>query len=192
MKTRRPASAWTGILMALCLLYSAPARPDTPITTLPLGTSAPAFSLPDVAGRQHTLQEYAIPGHVTVLNFWAFWCDTWKAEMPHLRSLAPLQDERGFRLVAISVDGTRLEEFKRLNPQPPPFPVLLDVGGTVSRRYAVAHVPTVVILDASGRVRYVHSGYPGNDVVLSQIRRAQSTPSTASTVSPKPHTKPSS
>jgi thiol-disulfide isomerase/thioredoxin len=128
MKTRRPASAWTGILMALCLLYSAPARPDTPITTLPLGTSAPAFSLPDVAGRQHTLQEYAIPGHVTVLNFWAFWCDTWKAEMPHLRSLAPLQDERGFRLVAISVDGTRLEEFKRLNPQPPPFPVLLDVG----------------------------------------------------------------
>ncbi len=160
------------ILIGLCLLTPCRAGSPAPPAALPVGMAAPSFSLPDVAGRQHTLSEYAGPGHVTVLNFWAFWCDTWKAEMPHLQALAARQDERGFRLVAVSVDGTRLEEFQTHAPTPTPFPVLLDIGGRVSARYGIRHVPTVVILDGTGRVRYVHAGYPGNDVVLSQIRRA--------------------
>ncbi|MDQ2686233.1 MAG: TlpA family protein disulfide reductase [Armatimonadota bacterium] len=143
------------------------AQPAT--QTPPLGTTAPAFSLPDIQGRPHALSEYR--GRITVLNFWAFWCDTWKAEMPHLTELAQAQNEQGFQIVAISVDGTRLQEFRRRHPKPLPFPVLLDVGGATSRQYGIAHVPTVIILDPQGRVRYVHSGYPGNAVVLSQIRR---------------------
>jgi len=153
--------------LALCLMTPAAARPAA--EALPLGTPAPAFSLPDVNGRPHALSEFR--GRVTVLNFWAFWCDTWKAEMPHLKELAQGQDGQNFRIVAVSVDGMRLQEFRRRHPTPLPFPVLLDVGAATSRRYGIAHVPTVVILDPQGRVRYVHSGYPGNAVVLSQIRR---------------------
>lgn len=158
--------------VALCFVFAAlacsaaAAKPAAQI--LPLGAVAPAFSLPDINGRQHALSEYR--GRVTVLNFWAFWCDTWKAEMPHLNELAQQQDEQGFRIVAVSVDGTRLQEFRRRNKSQLPFPVLLDVGAATSQRYGIAHVPTVIILDTQGRVRYVHSGYPGNAVVLSQIR----------------------
>lgn len=151
-------------------LVVSPVRADAPRRVISVGAIAPAFSLPDVTGKQHRLEEYA--GQVTVLNFWAFWCDTWKAEMPHLRALASLAGEHGFRLVTISVDGTRLEEFREHVGASPPFPVLLDIGGQVSQRYQVIHVPTVVILDATGHVRYVHSGYPGNDIILSQVRQA--------------------
>ncbi|MDQ2798975.1 MAG: redoxin domain-containing protein, partial [Armatimonadota bacterium] len=45
------------------------------------GSQAPAFSLLDSQGRQVRLDDYK--GQVVVLNFWAFWCDTWKAELPH-------------------------------------------------------------------------------------------------------------
>ena len=160
----------------LCLSGRQVAHPAPPADepTLPLGSTAPDFTLPDIDGQPHDLRDWAVPGQITVLNFWAFWCDTWKAEMPHLRTLAPLQKERHFQLVAISVDGTRLAEFRQQNREPTPFPVLLDGGGTISRAYLIAHVPTVVILDSAGRIRYFHVGYPGNDVVLSTIRKIAS------------------
>jgi peroxiredoxin len=113
---------------------------------------------------------------VVLLNFWAFWCDTWKAEMPELRELVGWQEPLDFRLLAVSVDGTRLPEFRRrTGGGNVPFPVLADVGGAVCARYKVTHVPTVVIIDRVGRVRYTASGYPGNYVVLRELRRLAAT-----------------
>jgi peroxiredoxin len=140
---------------------------------LTAGSASPEFALPDILGRQVRLRDYR--GQVVVLNFWAFWCDTWKAEMPHLLELVGWQGELGFRLIAISVDGTRLPAFRaRTGGGQVPFPVLTDVGGAVGARYNVAHVPTVVIIDRVGRVRYSASGYPGNHVILSELRKLTS------------------
>ena len=106
-----------------------------------------------------------------MLNFWAFWCDTWKAEMPSLKELSGRQDEIGFRLVAVSVDGTRRAEFDKQTGGDVPFPVLLDAGGQVSARYRVHHVPTVVIIDSDGVIRFTAYGYPGNEVILHELRK---------------------
>src|SRR5207249_3459036 len=109
------------------------------------------FALLDTGGKQCDLR--TCRGKPVVLNFWAFWCDTWKEELPHLQELAGRQKEIGFSLLSISVDGMRLKEFQGRVRHPLPFPVLLDVGGRVSRDYRVGHVPTVLILDSSGQVR---------------------------------------
>ena len=134
-----------------------------------VGQVAPSFTLPDVKGHPVRLRDFK--GKPVVLNFWAFWCDTWKEEMPHLKVLAAQQEEMGFRLVAISVDGKRLPEFLNRTKGDVPFPVLLDAGGSVSAHYAISHVPTVVIVDAGGRVRSVKVGYPGNHVLLAALRK---------------------
>jgi peroxiredoxin len=144
------------------------------VSQLVPGSPAPSFVLPDTQGKQVRLDDYR--GQVVVLNFWAFWCDTWKAEMPHLQELIAQQEELGFRLVAVSVDGTRLPEFRKRFPGgQSPFPILLDVGGQVRARYKVAYVPTVVIIDRAGRVRFTACGYPGNHVVLRELRKLGST-----------------
>ena len=134
-----------------------------------VGSIAPVFTLPDVKGKTFDLQAHR--GEIVVLNFWAFWCDTWKAELPHLKVLAARQEEMGFRLVAVSVDGTRLREFMNITNGNLPFPVLLDGGANVSQRFRIAHVPTVIILDGAGKIRYRTFGYPRNDVVLHEITR---------------------
>ncbi len=173
MNRHLPRISFQGAYLLALLLFS-PALHAAPVNKPggggpPVGGLAPAFALPDLSGRPLALD--SLRGRPVVLNFWAFWCDTWKAELPSLRALAEQQDEMGFRLVAVSVDGTRLAEFQRLTGGQVPFPVLLDAGGAVSRRYAVRHVPTVVILDGAGRVRFVASGYPGNAVVLRELRK---------------------
>lgn len=135
----------------------------------PVGRPAPAFVLPDMQGQPFRLEDYK--GRTLVLNFWAFWCDTWKAEMPSLEELAGRQDELNFHLVAVSVDGTRLSEFARRTGGSVPFPVLLDTGGRVSARYHVHRVPTLVTIGLDGIVRFTACGYPGNAVVLREMRK---------------------
>ena len=39
------------------------------------------------------------------------------------------------------------------------FPVLLDTDKKVSRLYDLATMPSTVLVDRDGRVRYVHRGY---------------------------------
>ncbi len=160
------------LFFTLVLLLAASAAqakdPNGPV----LGSVAPAFVLPDTAGQPVSLEQYR--GKTVVLNFWAFWCDTWKAEMPSLKELAAEQDERGFQIVAVSVDGARKSEFDRRTGGVVPFPVLLDDGGRTSRRYSVHHVPTVVIVDPNGIVRFTACGYPGNQVILRELRRIAS------------------
>ncbi len=157
----------------LLLLAVGAARAQAPIVPSPngppVGGQAPDFVLPDVQGRPFRLEDYR--GRTLVLNFWAFWCDTWKAEMPALEELAGRQDELNFRLVAVSVDGTRLSEFARRTGRHVPFPVLLDGGGRVSARCRVHHVPTVVIIGPDGVVRFTAYGYPGNHIVLRELRK---------------------
>ena len=79
---------------------------------------------------------------------------------------------------AVSVDGARRTEFDRRTGGGVPFPVLLDGGGRTSRRYNVHHVPTVVIVDPDGVVRFTAYGYPGSQVILHELRRIASQPST--------------
>ena len=165
-RRRTYASVLIMVLFLLLTLGTAQAAaPNGP----PVGGQAPAFVLPDVQGKPFRLEDHK--GQTLVLNFWAFWCDTWKAELPSLTELSDRQEELGFRLVAVSVDGTRLSEFARRTTSTVPFPVLLDGGGRVSARYRVHHVPTVVILGPDGVVRFTANGYPGNSVVLRELRK---------------------
>jgi peroxiredoxin len=161
-----------GTALALAVLFAIPVSAGDTSDGPAIGSMAQPFALPDTTGKLARLSDYQ-PG-IVMLNFWAFWCDTWKAEMPYLRDLSDEQDDLGFRIVAISVDGTRLPVFERNTRGKTPFPVLLDPGGAVSQAYSIRHVPTVVLIDETGRVRYSAHGYPGNQVILSEIRKIES------------------
>jgi peptidoglycan/xylan/chitin deacetylase (PgdA/CDA1 family) len=105
------------------------------------------------------------PGHVTVATFYALWCDTWKVQEPRFlaaqRALAGLDVD----FLAISMDG-------RWKDVPGSLPLLLDSGGEWSRRVGVDRVPTTVVLDATGTVRWSRSGTVRSDEVADEARKA--------------------
>ena len=68
----------------LCFTLCPRAQASSEVGGLPEGTHAPEFTLHDVSGKTVALESYR--GKRVLLNFWAFWCDTWKAEMPELRA----------------------------------------------------------------------------------------------------------
>lgn len=138
-----------------------------------LGTRVPDFALPAMQGGTLRLSDVTEP--VVVLDLFAFWCDTWIQQLPQLRELATRQGELSFRLISISVDGRWSDQLAQVcGDDPPPFPVLLDSGRTLSGPLGLRHVPTIIVLDRERRARFVYEAWPGNHVVLGAIRRTAS------------------
>ena len=109
----------------------------------------PAFALPNLAGDTVRLADLA--GKVTLVNFWASWCDPCRAEFPHMADLYRAFGRADFAIVAISddVDHTKMlafvQEFR------PPFPILVG-GGAMKGTYHYRGLPYSVLLDRHGRV----------------------------------------
>ena len=136
-----------------------------------MGTIVPEAVFLDMHDTPVVLADYHRP--VTVLNFFAYWCETWLEQWPQLVELAPMGRRVGFDLLSISIDGQSREQLARVCKNgKPSFPVLYDPGGHLAGRLGVRRVPTVVVIDNQRRITYVHEGYPGNAEVLKAVRAA--------------------
>jgi len=121
---------------------------------------APDFALKSTQGNNIRLSEHR--GEVILLNFWASWCGPCRQEMPQLDALQQRYGKLGFNVVGVNVDKDSALANKLLKDIPVTFPVLLDDSGNVSASYNVSAMPTTVLIDRDGNMRYLHKGYkPG-------------------------------
>ena len=110
---------------------------------------APAFALPDSNGDTVTLAHFV--GKVTLVNFWASWCDPCREEFPHMGKLYRTLDRRDFAIVAISDDVDRGKMLAFVREFRPPFPILVG-GGRMKQTYRYRGLPYSLLLDRQGRV----------------------------------------
>ena len=115
------------------------------------GAPVPGFTLPDLEGRMHTLDD--LKGKVVVLNFWATWCPPCIEEMPSLEKLHEALASKGLAVVAVSVDErfSDIEQF--VDEWNLTFTVLHDNGMKVSRSYQTFKYPETYIIDRNGRLK---------------------------------------
>jgi thiol-disulfide isomerase/thioredoxin len=132
--------------------------------------SAPDFQLDAMSGKKETLTGYK--GQVVMINFWATWCGPCRQEMPVLEQLHKKYKPMGFTMIGVNVEPDSQGAVKWLSATPVTFPILFDTESKVSKLYAVGGMPSTVIVDRKGNVRYVHRGYkPGDEnEYLTQIR----------------------
>ncbi len=90
------------------------------------------------------------PGKVTVISFCAYWCDTWKQQVPRLVAARSATAGLPVAFITVSVDG-RWSEVSNHNQG---LALWLDRGGAWSRGQGVDRVPTTVVIDTAGEVRF--------------------------------------
>ena len=121
---------------------------------------APDFTLKSLSGENLKLSE--LRGQVVLVNFWASWCGPCRQEMPLLDAMYQRYQKLGFTILGVNVEQDAAPAQAMLEEHPVQFPVLFDPQSTASKLYNLNAMPTTVLVDRSGNVRYLHQGYlPG-------------------------------
>lgn len=122
-----------------------------------LSATAPDFTLRTLDGQNMRLGEQR--GRVVLVNFWATWCGPCRQEMPHLNKLYEKYKSSGFVLLGVNIDDDTRQVAGVAGKLGITFPVLPDADKRVSRQYDLSAMPSTVLIDRDGRVRYLHRGY---------------------------------
>jgi len=122
---------------------------------------APDFTLPSLSGSNVRLSE--LKGDVVLLNFWASWCGPCRLEMPLLNKLHNKYKGIGFTVIGVNVEESTAAAQDFLNENKVSFPILWDTQNKVSKQYNVQAMPTTVMIDRDGQVRYLHKGFQAGD-----------------------------
>jgi len=119
--------------------------------------AAPDFTLKRAEGGNLRLAEQR--GQVVLINFWASWCGPCRVEMPHLNKLHDRYKAGGFMVLGVNIDDDPRHGAATAARWGLRFPVLLDAEKTVTRTYDLGAMPSTVLVDRDGRIRYLHRGY---------------------------------
>ena len=123
---------------------------------------APDFTLKSLKGSNLKLSEFR--GDVVMINFWASWCGPCRQEMPILNDLYLKYRDMGFTLLGVNVEENSTKAANMVRELKVVFPVLFDTENTASKLYKVEAMPSTIIVDRDGNMRYLHRGYvPGTE-----------------------------
>lgn len=145
----------------------------TPSTMLPLGTTAPDFSLTNVDGRIVSLADAAGPKG-TVVMFICNHCPFVKHVADQLAALGRDVMPLGVGVVAISSNDVSThpadspeQMVHEAEDRGYPFPYLYDESQEVAKDYHAACTPDFFLFDASRKLVYrgqLDASRPGNDI----------------------------
>ena len=117
----------------------------------------------DVDGGQLRLAD--LKGQVVMINFWATWCGPCRQEMPLLQQLHAKFEPLGFTMLGVNVepDSAAAVQWLGQHARMVAFPIVFDTDNKVADQFGVMGMPSSVLVDRAGQVRYVHRGYKHGD-----------------------------
>jgi cytochrome c biogenesis protein CcmG/thiol:disulfide interchange protein DsbE len=129
-----------------------PRKVPSPLVDKP----APAFSLPELRNPSRTVSNQDLQGKVSLLNVWATWCVSCRAEH---RVLMRLAQQDGVEIYGLNYKDTRGEAMQWLKVYGDPYVAnAFDADGRVGIDWGVYGTPETFVIDRSGTVRYKHIG----------------------------------
>jgi len=115
------------------------------------GNPAPEFSFKNLEGQVVDLKDFR--GKVVLLNIWATWCKPCRDELPSMELLYRKLKDRGFEILAVSIDKDSSIVKPFVEELGLTFPVLLDPKGKITRLYRTIGIPENYIIDKRGIIR---------------------------------------
>lgn len=151
---RRAALACVATIAAGLAMGCGPGAMPASIQHALAGESAPAF-----LGVSTLSRDVGVPGRgrtrVTVIDFWASWCDACTESLPLLDALWRRHKDDGLMVIGVSVDESEEQAVAMAEHLHATFPLLVDPGQRIAGRYGVAQVPITFVVDRHQTVRWV-------------------------------------
>ena len=167
-------------ILLLCLLAAAaalsPARPAHALFSggggIKEGDPAPMFSGLTIDNQKIDFAQ--LKGKkVVVLDFWSIYCASCIEEMPGLVGIHNEFKDKGLVMIGVNLDsfGThRVVKFMQGMENRITFPVIIDKTRQIATSFNAMVLPTTLVIDAAGKIRFYHVGYkPGDEKKLRDI-----------------------
>lgn len=130
----------------------------------------PTFSLPDLSGRRHAIQEW--DGRVVLINFWASWCEPCRREIPMLNALQREYGPQGLQIIGVAIDDPgQVRAFQQTLALEYPSLVSPITDMNLIRAYGnhQGGIPYSVLYDRRGMIHYTHIGELHRTELLSHL-----------------------
>lgn len=114
----------------------------------------PTFSLTTLE-KEEPITDAALRGEVVLLNVWATWCISCRAEHPFLNELS----KQGVKIIGINYKDNRVEANRWLEALGNPYARnIFDPEGRLGLDLGVYGAPETFLVDRNGVIRYRHAG----------------------------------
>lgn len=146
----------------LLLLLWSQAVPASPGRGVEVGEAMPDIAMPTFAG--DTISRSSVAGKPVLLVFWNTWCPTCLRELPQIGKLAEKFSPKELTVVAINTGLNDSESKARAfwKKHGYRFPVGFDHTFGIGQAFGIRGVPTVILVDAKGILRYKSTLPPDN------------------------------
>lgn len=120
-----------------------------------VGKVAPDFSANTPEGKTVSLKQAS--GKVTVIDFWASWCEPCRKENPNVVALYNEFHDKGLNIIGVSLDNEKdNEKWKQaIAADKLTWTQVSNLKGwadPIAKKYNVTSIPATFILDASGKI----------------------------------------
>jgi thiol-disulfide isomerase/thioredoxin len=134
---------------------------------------APQFSLDGLDGKRIASSD--LHGRVVVLDFWATWCPACRRELPEIDKLyRSYQTSPDVAFWAIDVNNggeTPAKAADYVRQHGYVLPVAFDSSNAAGGLLGDSGFPSLLVLDKSGRIRLIHTGYDESEHLISELSR---------------------
>ena len=106
-----------------------------------------------------------------MIDFWATWCVPCKKVMKFLDQYNVEYKDQGFKVLMINTDSPRsIGKVKSyVRSQDYSFQIGLDPNKTISKKLNGLVMPTLILVDKGGEIKWRHQGYlPGEEVEINR------------------------
>lgn len=123
-----------------------------------IGESARDFTYPSLEGNPVSLSGF-YGKKVVLVNIWATWCTSCKAEMPTMQALYDKFKGDDFEILAISIDALGAKAIiPYMKEMGLTFPALQNLNGDIQQLYGTTGVPESFVVDKQGKIALVEVG----------------------------------
>lgn len=106
-----------------------------------------------------------------MLVFWASWCPNCKSEAPKINQLVEKYKKQGMEFIGVNIGINdsikRARSFVKKTDMT--YPTVFDANNTITQKYMVHGVPTILVADSNGRVQFRNHGAP--DITEANFKR---------------------
>lgn len=125
------------------------------------------FTQPDIYDNDVNVKDEFTKNELTIIDFWASWCEPCRKEMPTLLRLYEKYNHKGLGIIGVSLDYKRTQWKDAIKSMKLPWLQLSDLYYWMNRaveKYKITSIPFTMIVNKEGRL--IASGLKGEELEM--------------------------